>query len=180
MQYNMFIGIDPGKDGGIVFQSYDDIMVMKTPQVADEIDIQKIVEIFEKFTNDKRVFPICITEDVHAIFGSSAKAMFGFGRSLGILEGILASMKIPFIKVAPKKWQAVLFEGIKEIRKPNKVEGKKGGLDTKPMALLAVKRIYPKVNLLGSERSKNPHQGIVDALCLSHYCKIKYRNDGDI
>lgn len=174
MDYNLFIGIDPGKDGGLVFQSHDDIVVMKTPQVSNEIDINTIIETFENIIHNSSVKPICVLEDVHAIFGSSAKATFGFGESLGIMKGILAGMKIPYVLVAPKKWQAKLFEGIREQRKPNKGAGGKGTLDTKPMALLAAKRLYPKIDLRGSERSKNPHEGIVDALCISHYCKITY------
>ncbi len=176
MPYNCFIGIDPGKDGGIAIQNSDgEIWIEKTPQVANEIDIQGLIEIFENTAiYNSQIKPICVIEDVHAIFGSSAKATFSFGKSAGILEGVLSAMKIPFVKVAPKKWQAVLFEGIREIRKPNKKNGLKGNLDTKPMALLAVKRLYPKLKLTATAKSQKPHEGIVDAICLLHYSKIKY------
>ena len=50
----------------------------------------------------------------------------------------------------------------------------KGKLDTKCMALLSQKRLYPSFNPLATERSKKPHEGIIDALCISHYLKNHY------
>jgi hypothetical protein len=36
--------------------------------------------------------------------GQSVVAMFGFGRSLGVVEGVLAALNIPVTYVAPATW----------------------------------------------------------------------------
>jgi hypothetical protein len=52
---------------------------------------------------------LVVIEDVHSIFGSSSKSNFQFGRSLGILEGVVNALDIPYVKVQPKEWQKVSF-----------------------------------------------------------------------
>jgi len=170
----IYVGIDPGREGAIVGRTKSEVVMKhRFPVISDEIDLWGIQEIFKAYLNAENTLYV-VLEDVHSIFGVSAKANFQFGRAVGIIEAILVANNITFTKVHPKKWQTVLFQGIPEKRKPNKVEGKKGSLDTKPMALLAAKRLYPSLDLRGSERSKNPHEGIVDALCMSHYCFLHY------
>lgn len=165
-----YIGIDPGKSGGIVAIHPDGvILVAKTPLVADEISIPGLLEFLDHY---KLQNPVVVIEDVHSIFGTSAKSNFQFGRALGLVEGLVAALQLPMVKVAPKTWQKIAFLGIPEQRKPSSKPGKLGPLDTKPMALLAAQRLYPKVNLLASERSKKPHEGIVDSLLLAHYGKV--------
>jgi hypothetical protein len=113
-------------------------------------------------------------ENVHSIFRVGAKSNFQFGRALGIIEGILEALEIPYYKIQPKKWQEVCFEGVPRIMKPGKPATGRGDTDTKAMALVAAQRLYPKLDLRKSTRAEKAHDGIVDALLLAHYAKLKY------
>jgi hypothetical protein len=180
----IYIGIDVGKDGGFVtIDPNRCISTLATPTTGPaakkEINKQGIKEFFQEqiktaLTKHNGAQVIVVIEDVHSIFGASAKSNFQFGRALGIVEGMIEALEIQYYKVAPKKWQEVCFQGVPIIKKPGaKVEGR-GGIDTKAMALIAAQRLYPKLDLRKSQRAEKAHNGIVDALLMAHYCSLKY------
>lgn len=163
---------DVGKDGAlVVFEGDTIIYKIVTPKIGDQIDLRKIKEILS--TLDLKNIHIVI-EDVHAIFGSSAKATFNFGWSLGILEGLLTMAQIPYTKVAPKDWQREMWQGVKPIYKPQKTEGQRKIVDTKATSLLAAQRLFPTIDFRKSERADKPHDGIVDAILMADYCRRKF------
>lgn len=173
-----FIGIDVGKQGGIVIINDDNsVQTFKTPLVANEIDLNELINILSGVKSDIKIVGI---ENVANIFGASSKSNFQFGRALGLVEGLITGVGLPFVKVHAKVWQKLAFEGIPVVYKSGgktKVNKKTGSVeevkkvDTKAMALLSAKRLYPSVNLLASTRSKVPHDGIVDSLMIAHYLK---------
>lgn len=172
------IGCDIGKSGAIVIQDLENGNIVKQvmPIVGKDVDVHELISILEAF---KDTDCMVIIEDVRAIFGAAASSTFTFGFVAGVTEAALIALKLPYRRVNPKIWQKLAFAGVKEIRKPstkNKL-GKeiKGKVDTKAMALIAAKRLYPNVDLRPTERSKNPHDGIVDALLMSWYCKQTYK-----
>lgn len=177
------IGIDVGKSGGIAVIYGEEIHVYKTPLIAKgEIDIGEIKKIIVDHiiiggNKDQDLTTRCVIEDVHSIFGVGAKSNFQFGRSLGILEGITMSLGISMTKIAPKTWQKEMWQGIQPIQINTGKKTKEGNIkykvDTKGTSLIACKRTYPNVNLLPSERSTKPHDGIVDALLLAGYAHRK-------
>jgi hypothetical protein len=187
-------GIDPGLDGAIVVfeitettQEIKNIIIFKIPLIGKIVDLNELSiffrEIQKKYTNIHFVI-----EDVHAIFGSSAKGTFTFGRVVGQLEGILSALMIPYTAVQPKTWQSEMFQGVPEIRKQgskilrlNKESGaietriRKGNRDTKKMAEVATKRLFPTVNIIKPRsRKKKVDEGVVDALLICEYCKRKF------
>lgn len=170
--------VDIGKNGAIVIQDLETGTIVKQvmPIIGTDVDVQELINILEAL---KGTDCMVIIEDVRAIFGAAASSTFTFGFVAGVTEAALIALKLPYRKVNPKVWQKLAFMGVKEIRKPstkNKL-GKeiKGKIDTKAMALVAAKRLYPNVDLRPTERSKNPHDGIVDALLMSWYCKQVYK-----
>mgnify|MGYP000753563751 CR=1 FL=1 len=176
-----YLGFDVGKYGAIVgVDSTGEVTTSVMPlSVGGEISLKSVCEILKVYVDCYDV--VCAVEDVHSIYGASAKANFQFGRGLGILEGFIGAFELPFIKVAPKTWQKVAFLGVPEIRnsptneqvaKAKLGESPKGSVNTKAMALIAAERLYPKVNLLATTRSKKPHEGIVDALLIAHFLKV--------
>lgn len=172
----IYIGIDVGKQGGIV-AIYDNgkVYAIKTPLVANEIDTVAIKNLLKDLTLENQV--TVGIENVANIFGSSSKSNFQFGRALGLVEGLIAGIGLPFIKVHAKVWQKLCFEGIPVVHKPGKPKkNKKTGIeeptqkvDTKEMAKLAATRLYPNVSLLATSRSSVAHSGIVDSLLIAHY-----------
>lgn len=181
MKKRCYLGFDVGKHGAIVGIDADgNVTTNAMPLAASgEISLKTIFEILKNYTDNYDI--ICAVEDVHSIFGSSAKSNFQFGRALGVLEGFIGSFEFPFIQVAPKTWQKVAFLGVPEIRKAPTSEQiskaklgevAKGSVDTKAMALIAAERLFPKVNLFANSRCKKPNDGIVDALLIAHFLKI--------
>lgn len=174
-----------GKKGGIA-AIYGDgrIKFHKTPLVAKEIDINGLKELLIEIIEDegKGTGDVLIAiEAVQNIQGSGSKSNFQFGRALGILEGLVAGLELPFLKIHPKKWQKYCFEGIPIVHVAGSAKtrfSKKEGrevivekVDTKGMALLAAKRLFPNTSFKATDRSKVDHDGIVDALLIAKYIK---------
>jgi len=172
---NYYIGIDPGKNGAIVCLKNGEIVLKEViPLIGTELDICKLCQIIGSYRlPETHIF----IEDVHAIFGSAAGATFSFGFVCGAIQAVVIAMQIPFILVQPKVWQKVAYQGIPEIRKPSILikKGKRAGQsmqgkrDCKKMSELAVKRLFPNVDLRANERCKISHNGIVDALLIAYY-----------
>ena len=177
----VYLGIDPGKSGGLaIITDSDEIIVTATPVTKDnEIDIARVNAFIDFIITKYNTDIQCVLEDVHSIFGMSAQSNFQFGRVLGVIEGILGSRSIPFIKITPKVWQKEIWAGTTPI---GNATGKllKSGLphvkiDTKGTSLLVAKKLFPDVNLLATSRSKVAHDGIVDSLLIAEYCKRKFK-----
>lgn len=177
----VYLGIDIGKQGAICgIVENGEVLTSSIPLIGDEISLVGIAKILDVYLDCYQIAG-CGIEDVHSIFGASAKSNFQFGRSLGIIEGILSSKKVPFVKVFPKTWQKLAFFGVPELKKAptteqiaqaaKKQQPPKGSPDTKAMALVAAERLFPGVSLLASPKSKKPHEGIVDALLIAYFVK---------
>lgn len=171
-----YIGIDIGKNGAIVVIGptgvvSTSIMPMIGKGKGSEIDKKALRDFFWSYADEKTVVVI---EDVHSIFGVSAGSNFQFGRALGIIEGLVEVLQLPYYKVSPKTWQGTCFEGVPVIEKPGTKAKGRNSYDTKAMALIAAQRLYPKLDLRKSQKAEKPHDGIVDALLMAHYAKLKY------
>jgi len=178
MDNTIYIGVDPGKKGAIVFLHADGTVLQKNiiPLIGNQIDLRELKDIVCDYDVSNKHF---IIEDVHAIFGSAAGATFAFGYVFGAITATICACGYKFTLVQPKAWQKVMFQGIPEIRKPDirTKAGKtiRGRLDTKPMAELAAKRLFPSLVLQATTRSTKSHDGIVDALLLAEYGRRSFR-----
>lgn len=168
-----YIGVDAGKFGGIVTISTNGSITKKVmPLIGDQLDVLELSKYFSsiKESSDQVFAGI---EDLKAIFGSAAGATFTFGFVCGATEALLIAHGIPFVKIQSKVWQKEEFIGIPEIRRPSSTNAKgvlkQGSLETKKMALLAQKRLFPDFDPTPTERSKKAHDGIVDGLLIAHY-----------
>lgn len=176
MRYS--IGIDLGKNGAVVIHDLETGKIEKfvMPVVAKQLDLHTLYELLSAFKGQDVMVAM---EDLRAIFGSSATATFTFGFVCGATEALIVSLGLPYRKVNAKVWQKEAFAGVPEVRKPGKVDknGKKrkGAIDTKAMALLASKRLFPDFDTTPTERSVKPHDGIVDALLISWWVTQNYK-----
>lgn len=176
----VWIGIDPGKSGGIVLiDERNLISKWVMPKIGDDIDIHQLHKTLSSF-QDYNV--TIILEEVHSIYGTSAGSNFTFGFVCGAIEAIVISQHYKLIKVQPKIWQKEIWQTSEvEYKAPKKAkpgaEDKKPSnrkvVDTKLTSLKACKRLFPYVDLRGSERSKVPHDGITDALLIAEYGRRK-------
>lgn len=163
------IGIDPGKDSFICRMSEHGIDFYRIPMIGIEVDIRALNDVF-LLIHDHDCH--AVLEDVHSVFGSSAKSNWEFGKINGMLEALLVSNSIPYSKIQPKAWQKQLWEGV-AIQKTLGSTGKEK-TDTKKMSLLAAQRLFPNVDLRKSERAKLPDHNKVDALLLAEYCRRNF------
>jgi hypothetical protein len=162
----VILGIDPGKDGGFaILEDGIVIKTMATPNIKDKnnngiVDCLKVSEFLSENTIDE-----IIIEDVHAIFGSSAKTTFNFGRNVGMVESLILAYGYGLVKIKPKDWQ------LRPWRKVPIIKDSKGKKDNKARSLKALQIIYPNLDykmLLRTPRCKVAHDGIVDAILIAY------------
>ena len=109
---NYVIGIDPGISGAIaIFEDgkLDTIHDMPTLKIASgktmksHISAIGLVRILETSTLVHESVHIVI-EKVGAMPGQGVTSMFNFGRSAGIIEGVVAALQRPYTYVTPAAW----------------------------------------------------------------------------
>ena len=93
----LFIGIDPGKSGGIAYiHATGGSGAEKMP--ATERDTWATL-----VGNDNNTF--ALIEKVGPMPKQGVTSMFSFGRNYGMLRAFLIAAGIPFETVSPQKWQ---------------------------------------------------------------------------
>jgi hypothetical protein len=164
-----YIGIDIGKKGAIYMMNEDGTEDWRAamPMIKDQVDWHKLNEILEPYEGFNGMV---VYEKLGVIFGSSKKTAFSMGEQYGAVRQCCIANAIRYTEVPAKKWQAEIFDGQVNILKT----GSKSARDTKAMALVAAKRLFPKVNLLMTEASSVPHDGLVDALLMAEYARRKF------
>lgn len=168
-----YIGIDIGKKGAIAYQSPSGaIQVYQIPMIKDEVDYAFMYDIIQRINaRHYEVYdchPHMIFEKLGVIFGSSKATAFSMGHQSGAVEMMAIALGIPYTKIPAKQWQKEMFTGVEEIT----ITGK-STRDTKAMALVAAKRLFPGRDFKLTDRSTKPHDGYVDALLMSEYGKRK-------
>jgi len=106
----IILGIDPGLSGALAF--YDTV-----EQSVEVIDMP-VLELVRNGKKKREVSAQSLAnhiagrkisgaflERVNAMTGQGVTSVFSFGRSLGIVEGILAAYDIPTTLVTPQAWQ---------------------------------------------------------------------------
>ena len=100
MDNRIYIGIDPGKNGGIGFIYNDLAYCKRCPATVLEMaeEIQTCIELAPDIQKT------AIIEKVHSMPKQGVKSVFTFGEGYGKWLGILAAHKIPYTQVTPQKW----------------------------------------------------------------------------
>ncbi len=95
-----------------------------------------------------------VIEAVGAMPGQGRGSIFHFGEGYGRWQGMLDALRIPYQVVRPQEWKRVVLAGTAR---------------DKVAAIDFVARRYPGVGLLATPRSRVPHDGMADAVCLAEY-----------
>jgi len=151
-----FIGIDPGAKGAICLYTPETSEILF---IDNNTDPAKVSSLLNARLVDQEIKMVCI-EDVHSIFGTSAKSNFMFGYNTGLVTGIIQGLGLPLHKVQPKVWQKHI--GITAKGKEIKKNVAKVCLDMFPSASIK----GPKGGLL---------DGRSDALMIAVYCAYMFR-----
>lgn len=173
MEQRVYLGIDVGSKGFLALNTGTELRFYSIAD-NDAYQLSNILhDIKAEFQN-----VVCAMEEIHAIFGSSAKATFAFGEINGLLKGLLIANKIPYHLVAPKKWQSEIWDNKDMVvsYKTAIIKGKqvsKKEVNTKQTSFNAAKRIFPAVDLRKTERCKNFDDNKCDSLLISEYARRK-------
>jgi len=105
----LIIGIDPGTNGAIAYMT-------KKGKLRRIIDIPKEAKFSGKgeqvsvplLSEELRQYKIkkAAVELVHSMPGNGGRAMFTFGRCLGVIEAILLMLEIEIVWVTPTQWKS--------------------------------------------------------------------------
>lgn len=146
----IYIGIDPGKSGGIaVISDFED--AWKMPDT--ERDLFNLIKSFKSNS-------FCILEKVHSMPGQGVVSVCTFcGNNASIRMALIAS-RIPFETVTPYTWQKAL--GIVKRGKEESKTKFKNRLKAKAQEL------FPELKIT---------LAIADALLIAEYCRRVRTND---
>lgn len=143
-------GIDPGSNGALC------VLDSKDPAYIAFMDIKKAT-IYEicKWAHHQHV-DVVYLEDVHSLFGMSAKSNFSFGRNLGMVMTIaqIITRGSETQYVTPKVWQKFIGVTVK-------------GQAIKPQVAQIAQSLYPKAIIHG--KFGGLLDGRSDALMIAHY-----------
>ena len=103
------IGIDPGLSGAIAVLTDDSLQIHDMPvmtvdrngKAKRQVSANELAELLN-LSAGKDCHVYC--ERVSAMAGQGVTSVFSFGRSFGMIEGILAALKMPVTFVAPATW----------------------------------------------------------------------------
>lgn len=173
MNDKCYIGIDPGSRGFISVQYNGEFSFYS----IEDNDLYQLSEIMDNIRNTYSNI-VCVMEQIHAIFGSSAKATFSFGEIYGQLQALLIANKIPYVLIQPKTWQKEMWQNsdIAVNYKRVVLKGKetiRKEVDTKNTSINAAKRLFPHIDFRKSERCKKIDDNKVDATLMSEYARRK-------
>lgn len=168
-----YLSIDPGSKGFITIRNEDGSFRF-IPLEGCDYHMLALELMMLKETKDT----FAVMEEVHAIFGSSAKATFSFGETNGMLKGLLIATGIPYQLVQPKTWQKeiwinqdmvidykkVTVKGVEQTRKE---------VNTKQTSFNAAKRLFPDIDLRKNERCRNLDDNKCDSLLICEYARRK-------
>lgn len=166
----VYLGIDPGSKGFITLMSDKGMEFFS----IEDNDFYKLGDILHDI-KERYSDVVGIMEEVHAIFGSSAKGTFNFGEINGLLKGLLIANKIPYHLIQPKTWQKEIWDNkdmvyLYRISKDGK---KKKVVNTKPTSFNAAKRLFPNVDFRKTTRCKKDDDNKIDSLLICEYGRRK-------
>ena len=100
--FKKYIGIDPGKSGGIAIINDETAKVYACPRTVEDMAILIGLCLNDVSANNIRV----VIEKVWAFPTDGRRGSFSFGENYGQWQGILASHELDPVYVTPKVWQS--------------------------------------------------------------------------
>lgn len=159
----IYLGIDPGLDGGMAFINASGLTLHKTPVIGGrDYDVQAMKDllVWAQGLGEEMFATI---ENQIAMPGQGLSSTLQTGKGYGIWLGLLAGLEIPFQVVHAKSWQTKLFSGTST------------KLDTKARSEIVAKRLFPRADFRRSERATKASDGLTDAACIAEFGRRTHR-----
>lgn len=106
------IGIDPGISGAMALLMYEDewpklLEVVDMPIMAMGTHGQQVnaIELSNQLVSWLAFKPTIFLEQVQSMPGQGVASMFNFGMGYGMIQGVIATLKIPMVLVRPAAWK---------------------------------------------------------------------------
>lgn len=147
MELKHYIGIDPGKSGGIAIYDMKNMMAYKMPQKPKDL-----YNLLLPYANTSKV----ICEFVHSMPRDGVKGAFSFGENFGMIKSVLDIIECNVEYHSPQKWQKSL--GLKKTAAQTKQEWKN-------QLKQEAKNLYPEAYVILNTS---------DSILISHYCYKNY------
>jgi len=155
----IFIGIDPGLNGAIAFLDIERghlsvvdmpvLEIQRNGKAKKEVSPHGLANIFTFSSPVQHA----VLERVGAMPGQGVTSVFSFGRSVGLVEGVLSAFQITVSIVTPQVWQ--------------KAAGVRGGKDGSRQRAM---ELFP--NYAGLFALKK-HDGRADAACMAWFAATR-------
>jgi crossover junction endodeoxyribonuclease RuvC len=153
------LGIDPGFKGGLAFLGMDGhlIQVAAMPVAkgkgGTELDVPGLVGLIRSIQADHDI-RLVVVERVHSRPGQGLASTFSFGQSTGEVLGIVKALGLPLERPLPQAWKKEVLSGTAK---------------DKAAAIAYAAARFPTTSLLATARSRVPHEGLADAVCLAEH-----------
>jgi hypothetical protein len=149
----MIVSVDPGLTGGIAnLSSEDGLWLEPMPRNENGIDAQELCRLVKEMRGAKAAY----VESIYAVPSSGAHSMMVFGKTYGVVIGILTAFDIPIIEVRPQTWMKEIYHGCPE------------SLVKKERSVWAFKKIFPGINA-NAPGKKSVHMGMLEAALIAEY-----------
>lgn len=162
-----YIGIDPGSKG---FVAVDYVDGRRGWCALSENGWGDVAEFLKGVKAAADGDCVCCMEEIHAVYGSSAKATFSFGECFGVLQGLLVGLGIAYHLVPPKTWQKEIWVAQDKVYKSG---GGKRAVDNKATSMRAAQRLLPGVDLRRNVKCRNMDDNKCDAALICEYGRRK-------
>lgn len=165
----IYIGIDVGLNGGIAgLRQRPDGVTLELLAPAPTLDTgkggtmhrQQMYRILKRL-RDMTGTPIsgysvrAFIEKAHSMPKQGTASTFSFGKGFGEWLGILTALEIPTEEVTAQRWKKEILAGMRKNEKDSSIK--------------KAQELYPQANLLATERSRVPHDGMAEALLIAEY-----------
>lgn len=104
----VIVGIDPGVSGAIAFVQEDGagihVVDMPTVEIRGKRHVCPHGLRAALATYSPASVRAVVLEHVQGVQGTGATSAFSFGRSFGLVEGVVAGMTLPLVLVRPQVW----------------------------------------------------------------------------
>jgi len=169
MTTKYYIGIDPGISGALVCM--DDLgnirkkCVMPIVKIGtkNKVDPKALAHWFKGCFTEEEVRIVAIEEQrpMHQI---GEVATFGMGRGYGIIEGVVATLELPYELIRPVDWQKEMLKGLP-----------KGKGMTKENSKQVATQLFPKESFKRTEKCTKIHDGLTDAVLITEFIRRKIK-----
>lgn len=163
---SVFVGIDPGVNGAIGFVGdMDEAWVHDMPTIETKVSGAKkkrhVIDaraIREMLSYKDDVIQLVVIEKVAPVVIVGGKSMMGgpqsfqLGKAAGLVEGVIAGMRLPYQLVTPQGWKKEMLGGTSK---------------DKGAAIIRARQMFPKVDL-----SRKKDDGRAEALLIARYAKL--------